>query len=206
MPISHKHKCIFVHIPKTAGTSIEAALGMHGDKPNIGVIPYLNQEEDRYHFFGKNLQHYTALQIEEQVENHEEYFKFTFVRNPWDRFVSAVIFNGGINYTFKKNISRQVFKKNALRKIESDHLHYKPQLDYILDQRKLPLVDFIGRYENIQNDFKFICNKLHTPLKLDNRMKTVHRHYTEYYDNETRDIVAQKYAKDIEYFGYKFGE
>ena len=66
MPISHELKTIFVHIPKTAGTSMETALGMHGEKDFIGIKPYPKQKRDNKHLFGQDMQHWNIIKIKDK--------------------------------------------------------------------------------------------------------------------------------------------
>ena len=143
----------------------------------------------------------------------KDYFKFSIARNPWDRLVSTWtekvqhqwIEHDKNPYRIKvfkkyKDEDYDFFVKNV---IPSEDIHTEC-LSNLID---LTVVDFIGRFENLQQDFNIICDKIGIPQqKLPHRNKTKHKHYTEYYDDETREIVAKKYAKDIEYFGYEFGE
>ena len=145
--------------------------------------------------------HLSATTIKKRVGEDvwNNYFKFSFVRNPFDKIVSQYHYNRGKfgfkDYSFKEYV--RSWSKGA--KIST-----YPQ--YILHYINEPL-DFIGRFENLQEDFNIICDKIGIPRQqLPHKNKTKHKHYTEYYDEETKQIVAEKYAKDIERFGYKFGE
>ena len=216
MPVSHSHKTIFVHIPKTAGTSIEAVLGMHGDKHDIGVVPYFNQVLDREHLYGRQMQHMTAEAIRTVLNNDtlfDSYFKFTVVRNPWDRLVSALAWTDqkwvrGEELTVS-GFDSQVRQLHAFlitaqtEPVQLPHYLY-PQSLYIFDAARRPLVNFIARYENLAADWRVICAELKVNVELPARMKSHHRDYREYYSPETRQRVADMYALDISLFQYEF--
>ena len=197
--IDHKHKCIFIHIPRCGGTSIEIA--MYGKN-------WFYVESSTKHLIAS-----TAKNIYKPYWN--DYFKFSFVRNPWDRMVSLAKYPTA----YKLNLNKG--------KLVGFEEHFKEFPEIEVDKRSKSLndtfypiknsvylnilnveLDFIGRFENLNEDFEFIYKSIGDipPLLTNDLMhRSYHKHYTEYYDDETREIVAQKYARDIEYFGYKFG-
>ena len=144
---------------------------------------------------------------------YNDYFKFAFVRNPWSYVLSAWY---NKIYDFKKPDNNPMIRlarkqkfsfKKFVKEIHSNKKfrngHWIPQ------HEKFPHSDlnFIGKLENIQSDLYYICDKVGIPKqKLPHRNKSNHKHYTEYYDDETKQMVAEYYAKDIEHFGYKFEE
>ncbi|MEE2975632.1 MAG: sulfotransferase family 2 domain-containing protein [Thermodesulfobacteriota bacterium] len=133
---------------------------------------------------------------------YKDYFTWTMVRNPWDRLVSAYINKASKKYGPWSKFENLTFSDFIYNKegIENSHT-------CIQNTQIPPDIDFIGKYENFQEDFDIICDKIGIPRhELPHKNASKHKHYTEYYDDETRQIVAEKYAKDIEYFGYKFGE
>ena len=176
--ICHKHKCILIHIPKTAGVSICNSLGI-----TKGIQRHWNAKTTRRRI---------------GFDKWNSYFTFTFVRNPWDREISSYFYRN-------EHYTSDDFKLHLIRKdIHFKIPNYFPWFSNVKNQ---PIVNFIGRFENLQEDFNTVCDKIKIPhQELQHKNKTKHKHYTEYYDDETREIVAEKYAMDIEYFGYEFGE
>ena len=216
MPISHKHKIIFVHIPKTAGQTIEKSLNIFGEdnsgklKASMDILyGILN---------GKSLQHLTIQEIKKIRESEFRiYKKIAFVRNPFDRIISEYFWR--MQYFGKKMIKFKNFlveevipRKNGIPKVMKNFYkhenvvkliddHYMDQYKFITDNKGNIMVDFIGRFENLNDDFKKACG-----LELINQkiQCTKHNNYKEYYDSETKLLVEKCYKKDLELFKYEF--
>jgi len=136
-----------------------------------------------------------------EPDMYKDYFTWTIVRNPWDRAVSAYKNKASKKYGPWSKFNKLTFSdfiKNEI--IEDSHI--------CIQNTQIPHdIDFIGKFENLQEDLNFVCDKMKIPRQeLPHINKSKHKHYTEYYDDETKSIVAEKYAKDIEYFGYEFGK
>jgi len=139
----------------------------------------------------------------------KNYFKFTFCRNPFDRMVSNYSMFTQSNFRIKQiqqfhNNPRELsFLEFVKLTCQHTNHHWLPQYNFIHGYE----IDHIGRLENMKQDFYIVCDKAGiSQQQLSQKNKTNHKRYTEYYDDETKEIVAEKYAKDIEYFGYEFGE
>ena len=207
--INHDLKFIFVHIPKCGGSSIEAMFGAWADsnreKYYIGHPVEYNDTVAEYEKTDR--QHLPLNDILKKFPQCSNYFKFTFIRNPFSRIVSEFLYLKKV-----KRISVETTCKQFCSNLESILKHNAtPFHDRLLvDYGSGSEFDYIGRLENFQNDFKnCVCKEIGLTPQIPpnvNKGKKTHNHYTEYYDDETRQIVAEKYARDIEYFGYKFGE
>ena len=198
-----QNRILFIHIPKTGGTSIERAMG--ANLPPLGLAKSLMGWGGKHRSWR---QHLTIAEIKKFYKTIDLHncFKFTIVRNPWDRMVSSFRWE---QRGFRRNRSKAPsnFKEFTISPRWYNKQHSKHQLDFITNENLKIEVDFIGRFENLQEDFNTALVKGDAlPKKLPHKNKTKRKHYTEYYDDETKQIVAEKYAKDIEYFGYEFGE
>ena len=217
--IDHDKKIIFIHIPKCAGTSVENIFnvdrflsGRSGGNIDMFIGP--NRDPNNGMPFGFQMQHGTMLEIQKYHPNNlRNYFKFTFVRNPWSRLVSEYFWRINSKPHKELFIKKMNFKSFAcnISVIEKKGLgyytHLRSQHSFTHDNNGKNMMDFIGKTENFQQDFNKVCDKIGIPRQqLPHENKNKHKHYTEYYDDETREIVAEKYARDIELFDYKFGE
>jgi hypothetical protein len=143
----------------------------------------------------------------------EKYYKFSIVRNPWDRLVSWYSYHTRV---FKRtNQSFNSWVRNGAtthwKNVDGTYWGDKDPLNcqlWIINKEYPEIkLDFIGKFENLQQDFNIVCDKIGIPSQeLPHLNKSKHKHYTEYYDDETKQIVAEKFAGDIEHFGYEFRE
>lgn len=208
-PVNVPSRALFIHIPKCAGVAMLSALEQRKDILRLG--PHLKAVD--------------ILDVDGKY-NNQEYFVFTFVRNPWDRLVSTFFYfmRGGrapvdqrrrdtIFNKYNGNFRNFVLDiENWINIKEEDSIypdkyipHFRPQYEYICDADGNCLVDFIGKVETLDNDFQRLCAVLSVErANLKRKNKTSHKKYFKYYDDETRTIVARYYAKDIELFQYQF--
>ena len=218
MPVSHQHKIIFVHVPRTGGSGIEHVLEICGDDNQGTLTP--PRPDMLFGLVGnKALQHLTAMDIRNHLgrEIYDRYFKFAFVRNPYDRVVSEYHVRQRllprVKLSFRDFVLKRIAQKNrsglwklflsGAEKVLEDQ--FEAQADYVFDNDGTRLVDFIGKYENLQVDFEKICVRAGikaVTLPVMNRSK--HEGYRNYYDGETRKKIGEIYKKDIEAFGYDY--
>lgn len=185
----------FVHIPKVAGTSIEAAL---------------------YGSFGK-VGHRTAMERRRlDPAGFDRSFRFGFVRNPYDRFVSAFVYmrKGGRNRFdsewAENNISHYkdfnsfvlALQQPQIAKSIMSWMHFRPQHEFLCDTDGVLMVDFVGKYETLETDFRKVSEKLGRAVTLPHLNPVERDKYEAYYSAETRAVVHSLYAKDFELFNY----
>jgi len=207
--ISYDKKCIFVHIPKTGGNSIENII-WPGDRRESDLwMGQITTYYNKYQTGG--LQHLFATNIQQEIGDKifNDFFKFSFVRNPWDKVISQFCYmNRRKDLREFIGMSRDDCLKKYLALIQTKkHVQWEKQYKFILDKNENSLVDFIGRFENFENDVRYVLKIINNQISLDkipHTNKSVRTHYAEYYDNESREMVGYLYQKDIELFNYAF--
>jgi len=204
---------VFIRVPKTGSTSILYSLLECSDectehqfnKVFDALKPqflYENYGDDPNHVSYEVLNNNTCEGDRKLINS---FFKFAFVRNPFDRVVSIYKYmqqHDGIkcseNFVIPSDF-KEFVSINLINHTAEDGIWFSDQTSQVID------CDFIGRFETLQSDFDIVCKKLGITRKsLPMKNRTSHKHYSEYYDEETVEIVARKYRADIIRFGYKF--
>lgn len=228
MPVFTEHACAFVHIPKTAGTSIAQALGAVKDTVEFGTFGLwdalvLHPEREaivtdvRGNFRLAMLrtfpqQHLPAAALRRFLgeECWEKLFSFAFVRNPWDTVVSAYFFQqeyqrAGRHREMDPDLAEVVARSHGFSDfVELYTIMRSDSTAMIADERDRDIVSYVGRYESIDSDFAEICRRIGVKAELPHLNASLHANYRQYYDEKTKAIVARHFARDIERFGYQF--
>ncbi len=230
--ICRAFECIFVHIPKAAGRSVEMyfmnRLNLDRDDETHRQQMLLNDNDDPARGTEK-LSHLSASEYVDcgyiSQQDFDNYFKFSFVRNPWSRLVSE--------YRYRNFLSHKSFKDFVMSKLpkpgwDDKYRHVMPQSDMLYDNNGHLLVDFVGKFETLQQDFDQVCIQLgfndsrlphinssdKKSRELRRKARNIFhrnkesslRRYNEFYDEETREYVAELYQADIKNFNYCFDD
>jgi len=192
-----KNKVILIHVPKVAGSAISKSLNI----------------KRTTHF------HLTVYEREDRAK-FQEFFKIGFVRNPWDRLVSAYFYlkNGGMKNKYDRYMENKLSSfnsfhdfvysldsNNQFKNVIMNETHFKPQYKYLINKNGELAMDYIGTFENLEEGFNILKERLNKPEAVLSKFNlSNHNPYWEYYDEKMIEIVGAIYEKDIELFNYKF--
>jgi len=196
-PENHEKKAIFIHIPKSAGSSLSKQI------------------------FNRKFGHVKLAYYEKKNrELFKKYYKFSFVRNPWSRFYSAFQYlkdkrGNKIDIAWaniflsevdnfeefcEKILNDEKFEKSIMKWV-----HFIPQHTFLRDSKGEINIDFIGRFENINEDFKIIAKKFDmSDLLPKTNTSQRKKNYKNVYSPASKELVQRLYYKDIEIFDYEF--
>jgi hypothetical protein len=190
--IIRKKKLVFVHVPKTGGSSIDSAL------KSAFRVP-----------IGKRIQ--TCREIHGLLgeKSYLKFFKFAVVRNPWDRFLSKFLWSqqhtGSISpdRTFRWYVDH--IPKIRKREMRKRYDAFSSQSEWLKDKSGEIRISKIIRFESLAAGWAEICDLIGLKrCELPHEKVTLHNHYSEYYDDHSRQVIGDLYAEDIERFGYSF--
>ena len=193
MVVSRRRAFVFTHIPKTAGTSIALALQEAVDGTAHGGTA-----------------HETLADLIARQPVARDYFKFAFVRNPWERAVSFY-------FHARQRLARTLPQMQAVESFEdmlrlldrgaewiADLLSLRPQTGFIRGADGALLTDFVGRYERLEQDFALACRRAGVAAALPRRNESRHGPYAGYYSDWGKGFVAERYRDDVMQFDYRF--
>ena len=201
---------LFIHIDKSAGTSIQKALASYarpqvdsrlrrrmtwlGPVNRLGLYRFMEFPEHS---------HARTIKACLPVDYYARLYKFAFVRNPWDRLVSRYHF-------LQRSKERSDYHRIQKLKTFADYLDWEIargkfyQATHVCDADGQLIVDFIGYYERLNEDFGKVASRLGVNVTLPKANTSKHEDYRSYYTPALRERVAEHYRRDIELFGYEF--
>ena len=201
--ISFQKRFLFVHIPKTAGNSIQGVLRDYSEDELVA----LRKEQDGIERFGlrnpnyKIKKHSTLSEYHDALgeEQFRSLYKFTCVRNPWDRMVS---------YYFTPTQTPERWDRQKFRGIISRTVSLSEYLRlHEGEEDPFANVDYIMRFENLADDFRAVCATIGiSPPTLPQYNRSSREHYSRYYNDELREFVRARFAAEIDRFGYRFDQ
>jgi len=210
MIVSNSKSFLFLHVYKVAGSSIRRALLPYARKRLVAgqAVNYVLGQLGLPRLKNPLYNYHPRIRDVRDVMDRADFdrlYKFTFVRNPWDWQVSLY------HYALQSPRHPQYELMHSLGGFD-EYLDWrvnkdlKLQSDFVMDEEGRLLVDYCGRFERLNEDFREICATIGIPYKLPFVNQSKRHAYTEYYSDKGRDIVQQAFATDIENFGYRFGE
>ena len=216
MLLSHKYQFLFVHIAKTGGTSVRAALNRLRWQDPLYYLTWPAHKISGFtgHKLGLKFPRHAHIIAAKEMLPEPYYnvlFKFAFVRNPWDLQVSSfhhiqrerpqamsgiTDFNDFMRWKFNPERPYQFHIDTSL----------SLQSDYLVDLHGNNQMDFIGRYESLEQDFEEVCSKLKLKLSLPHKRQAKDRgkDYRQYYAPDTIELVAKHFKRDIAMLNYQF--
>lgn len=221
MLLSNRYQFLFVHIAKTGGSSIRAALSSTYWRDPWQLPTFLCHRLSQLtgHRIGAKFpRHAPVVAAQEMLSPRyfDSLFKFAFVRNPWDRLVSAHHHLLREHPDIMRRNHIDAFP-NFARWIHEHASTYRgpkhvfiasvcrPQLDYLIDLTGDQIVDFVGRYENLPTDYSQACAQMEIrSAPLPHKRKSERHDFRQYYDDVTAELIGKCYQCDVVKFGYSF--
>lgn len=199
--ISAWRKFAYCHIPKTAGRTVREVIKGH--------LSAMRRDHHR-----------TFQQMFMVNPEAQDYFKFCFVRNPYDRFLSLYRYAcAGCYFLPLDEFIERIDEFDIEWRVKRRQplvwdVHFMPQVEFITVDGEI-VADFIGRFENFEADFADVLSRLdiqcdEVPLvggrSAVGKMEHLGGHYAQHYTEAARQYVEDRYAEDLKAFGYEFEE
>lgn len=208
MIISPAHRFIFVAIPKTGTHSVRQALRVHmGEGAMEQVKLFVTKSLPIPQLARLGHGHISLRQLQRAMapDDFGGFFKFAFVRNPFDRFVSYCAFMTREQPGAFDRDPKDVLRHFLFRAPPEQHILFQPQYGFVTGEDGALLSDFIGRVEDMQSSYDAVCRRIGIPsAPLGKSNSSKRGDYRQYYDAKLIDGVRSRYARDCELFGYDF--